>query len=86
MKIGTAGIVLFLAFAPMEFRAAGDELFSAVRAYCGWVKRGPLGTDEVVLQDANGDEHIFTFETFHNGYQALTLGLYKLMKPTVLSA
>lgn len=60
-------------------------LFSTVNSYCGWVKRGPLGADEVVLQDAAGQEHIFTFETFHNGYQALTLGLYKIQKPATAS-
>lgn len=65
-----------------------DELtvFAAVRGYCKWVKRGPLGADEVLLKDMAGKEHIFEFETFYNGYQALTLGLYKMPRPTLVSA
>jgi hypothetical protein len=61
------------------------ELFNAVRAYCGWAKRGPLGADDVILKDANGEEHYFTFETFHNSYQALTLGLHKSRRPLVFA-
>lgn len=42
--------------------------------YCGFRARGPLGKAEVVLGDGNGAEHVFVFETFYNGHDALTLG------------
>lgn len=51
------------------------ELFRAMQGYCGWQRGGPLGTDEVVLRDDNGHDHIFRFETFFNGYEALTIGV-----------
>lgn len=55
-----------------------DELvvFEAVAAYCGSQRAGPLGTAELILDDDNGDRHVFIFETFFNRYDALTLGLY----------
>ena len=52
------------------------ELFAAVAGYCGAQRGGPLGEDEVVLTDDNGDRHRFYFETFFNRYDALTLGRY----------
>lgn len=55
-----------------------DELvvFEAVSAYCGSQRAGPLGTAELILDDDNGERHIFIFQTFFNSYDALTLGLY----------
>ena len=52
------------------------RLFAAVAGYCGAQRGGPLGEDEVVLADDNGDRHRFYFETFFNRYDALTLGRY----------
>ena len=50
------------------------ELFTEVSGYCGAQGGGPLGEDEVILTDDNGDRHCFHFETFFNRYDALTLG------------
>ena len=47
-------------------RKSGDIRFEM----CG---KGALGDDEVVLIDGNGDEHIFFFETFYNGYDTRRL-------------
>lgn len=52
-------------------------LFAAIQNYCGMRTRGPLGEDDVALQDDNGVQHIFHFETFFNSHDALTLGLYR---------
>ena len=52
------------------------ELFAAVAGYCGPQSGGPLGENEVLLADDNGDHHRFYFETFFNRYDALTLGRY----------
>ena len=60
-----------------QFRTISEaELFAAVAGYCGTQGGGPLGEDEVVLTDDNGDCHRFYFETFFNRYDALTLGRY----------
>lgn len=37
---------------------------------------GPLGEDELVLVDDNGDGHRFHFEAFFNWYCALKLSKY----------
>lgn len=52
------------------------ELFEDVSGYCGAQGGGPLGEEEVILSDDNGDTHRFQFETFFNRYDALTLGKY----------
>ena len=52
------------------------ELFGDVSGYCGAQGGGPLGEEEVILSDNNGDTHRFQFETFFNRYDALTLGKY----------
>ena len=52
------------------------QLFSAIAEYCGAQGGGPLGEDEYLLTDDNGDRHLFHFETFFNRYDALTLGKY----------
>lgn len=61
------------------------RVYSALRRYCSWVTRGPLGSAEVILTDDAGRDHLFEFETFHNSYKALTLGLYKRPRPTVVA-
>lgn len=50
------------------------DLFEKVARYAGRQRGGPLGGDDVVLADSNGDTHLFRFETFFNGYEAITLG------------
>lgn len=51
-------------------------LASEIRTYCGWRKRGPLGDAEVILRDHDGTRHLFRFETFFNGHDALTMGVW----------
>ena len=64
------------AFGRFFGRMSEAELFAAVASYCGSQRGGPLGEDELILTDDNGDLHHFLFETFFNGYDALTLGKY----------
>ena len=52
------------------------QLFGGVSGYCGAQGGGPLGEDELILIDDNGDRHRFHFETFYNQYDALTLGTH----------
>jgi hypothetical protein len=60
---------------------AATTLFEALKGYCSYVTKGPLGQGEVMLRDDNGDDHLFVFETFHNSHEALTLGLYTCPNP-----
>ena len=62
----------------MQFSTVEEsELYSCICNYCGWQRGGPLGEDDVVLRDDNGNAHLFHFETFFNGYDALTLGVHR---------
>jgi hypothetical protein len=54
-----------------------DKLNQAVRSYCQYRRNGPLGTGEVNVTDRSGGVHVFTFETFSNTYDCLTMGTYK---------
>lgn len=46
---------------------------------------GPIGEDEVVLEDSSGDEHIFVFECFGNTHDTLTLALYRSPKKAAIA-
>ena len=60
-----------------QFRTISEaQLFSALAGYCGAQRGGPLGGDDLLLTDDNGEHHVFYFETFFNQYDALTLGTY----------
>lgn len=37
---------------------------------------GPIGENQVLLRDANGDDHLFHFACFGNTHDTLSLGLY----------
>jgi hypothetical protein len=52
-----------------------NEVFQLVRTYCGARRRGPLGEGMVALVNDRGETETFRFETFFNGYDALTLGI-----------
>ena len=64
------------AFARRFGKISEAELLRNIASYCGAQRGGPLGEAEIVLTDDNGLEHYFFFETFFNGYDALTLGKY----------
>lgn len=54
-----------------------QELLLVVNGYTNYRRGGPLGANEVVLVDCNGDRHVFFFETFSNRHSHLTLGVYR---------
>ena len=61
-----------------QFGALGElELLRQAQSYCSFSTRGPLGTGEVILTDANGQAHCFCFESFANTYDVLTLGVHR---------
>ena len=70
------------AFAARFSRLTEIDLFQAMASYCGAQSGGPLGAANLVLTDDNGDEHLFSFETFFTRHrppspgEALTLGVY----------
>ncbi|BBL77501.1 ImmA/IrrE family metallo-endopeptidase [Methylomagnum ishizawai] len=64
------------AFAKRFSKLSETELFDSVSGYCGSQRGGSLGKAELILDDDNGSQHRFIFETFFNTYDALTLGVY----------
>jgi len=63
-------------FSNLIGRVPDAMLWSAIRSYCSYAKRGPLGQGEFPLTSASGLQLDFSFETFHNGHEALSLGTY----------
>jgi hypothetical protein len=59
------------------------HVFDAIAGYCGAQRGGALGADEVILLDDNGVPHVYLFETFYNGHEALTLGVW--LRPHALA-
>lgn len=79
-------------FAKRFSRISERELFAAVSSYCGAQMGGPLGMADLVLTDDNGDEHVFSFESFFIKYkppalgEALTLGVYTRPNVRIVTA
>ncbi len=58
-------------------KVSEEELIDVLRSYCRYDRRkGPLGSAEVRLEDANGQQHNFHFETWASPYDVLTIGVY----------
>jgi hypothetical protein len=69
-----------------QFETASEvKIFRAVSAYCKNARGGPLGQDEIILHDVNGEAHVFFFETFFNTHEALTLAIYKRKHALIVS-
>jgi hypothetical protein len=54
-----------------------DELIASLRNYCRPYGRGHLGHGEILITDRFARRHAFDFETFYNGYDALTIGVHR---------
>lgn len=63
-----------------------EELILSIRSYCRLNGRGHLGHGEIVLRDRATHRHAFDFETFYNGYDALTLGVHRCELAVVVAA
>lgn len=48
-------------------------------------KKGLWGKGAIMLRDHDGKRYEFSFESFFNGYDALTLGVWKCEAPTVIA-
>jgi hypothetical protein len=64
------------AFAERFSKLDEHALFVHVVEYAGAQRGGFLGVADVFLDDDGGRQHVFQFETFFNGYDALTIGWY----------
>lgn len=70
------------AFAARFSKIREIDLFKSIASYCNEKGGGPLGGNQLILMDDNGEEHLFEFETFFIKYKppakgdALTLGRY----------
>jgi Zn-dependent peptidase ImmA (M78 family) len=61
-----------------------EDLFEKVASYCNGYWVGLVGESELVLEDDNEKSHRFRFQTFFNGYDALTLGVHVGVAPLVV--
>ncbi len=64
------------AFRKMFSKISDAQIYRAIKSYCQNKSGGPLGQEELLLEDDNGEEHLFSFETFYNRYDALTIGIH----------
>lgn len=51
------------------------KLFNTLQQFCNG-SRGPIGENELIFTDMNGENHLFKLEVFFNNYDALTLGTH----------
>jgi len=77
-------IIPSLAFAHRFNVPSPDELIIAIQTYCRRNGRGHLGTGEILIEDRSGRRHAFDFETFFNGYDALTIGVHRSQLATMV--
>ena len=66
-------------------RLSDKDLFGIVSGYSGPQRGGTLGQAEVRLVNDEGQPHAFRFETFYNGYEALTLGIWEKSDPVAVA-
>lgn len=60
-----------------NFAGTSDlKIFEIIKGYCRHSGGGPLGSTQATLTDANGDLHTFTFESFSNTHEVLTLAVH----------
>lgn len=64
------------------------QLFNIIAEYCApngyWPRGGLLGDATCLLRDDNGERHEFSFETFSNFHETLTLGVHmRALSPIV---
>jgi len=52
---------------------AEKDIWGWLKANCRHGKTGPLGSWEVSINDVNGTPHVFSMESFSNGYDVLSL-------------
>lgn len=60
------------------------QAWNHLKSYCRNAVAGPLGSKEVILSNARGEQHVFLFETFHNRHKALTLAIHRNLKPLIM--
>ncbi len=65
-----------VSFASQFSNVSEREMFAAMQSFCSYRRAGPLGKQELILVDANGQQHVFLAESFGNTHQVLTLVTY----------
>lgn len=63
-----------------------EDMIAHLRGYCSFKTRGSLGTNEIELENINGDLHVFHSESFSNSYQVLTLVHWVRSKAILVAA
>ena len=70
-------------FASEFCRVAASSIFEQIRKGC-YGRKGPIGHGQFSLTNDRGELHEFKFETFFNGYDALTFGTWLAARPVVV--
>jgi Zn-dependent peptidase ImmA (M78 family) len=60
------------------------DLFDTLGTFCRR-EPGPIGQSDLVFADANGQDHIFNCEAFHNRYDTLTLAVHVGARPFAIA-
>lgn len=67
-----------------EYNAVSEaDAVAAIRTYCGFSTKGPLGSGEVVIPNGRGESTTFLLESFATKYDVLTYG-YQIKKSSPL--
>lgn len=72
------------AFVQQFSRVTEREIFEAIESYCAARRGGPLGDAEIPIVDDLEGQHLFSFETFYNRHDALTLAVQLRLRETVI--
>lgn len=54
-----------------------EAIWSWLQSYSSYSTKGPLGSAEIVISDANGERHVFHFESFCIQYYVHTVARYQ---------
>jgi hypothetical protein len=65
------------------FSVFASDVYLKLRPLCRGAQ-GPIARGEIIIQDVDGDDHVFGVECFYNGHSTLTLGLHRGVRRLVI--
>jgi hypothetical protein len=71
-------------FAAEFVRVGPPTIFGEIQKRC-YGRKGPIGHGQFRLTNDRGEQHEFRFETFFNGYDALTFGTWLAARPVAVA-
>ncbi|MCB9858805.1 MAG: DUF955 domain-containing protein [Phycisphaerales bacterium] len=74
-----------VSYAQQFSNVTGDEVFRMLARVVERRGCGKIGEEHVILEDVNGDKHVFLFECFATKYDTLSLGIHLGPKAEVVA-